>query len=314
MAGASTSTIRSAYVPETTAGTIPATPGFTTMHSAAMLTSAPLITSGRSLIAKGQRHGHSVHGIEVSGTLETPLIYGAFDDWLATLLQASWVADVLKNGVEEKTLTVEQTVLAGAGGTPTMLRFRGVEATGGTLSLEARSEASLNLTLLGRGSDDATTTAIVGATYADPANVDPITSGEDVGNITFAGFDPMDCIQSMEIAFTFEKREVQPRIGSNDLCGVTRGDFLPTITARLYVEDGFLALYNAARTGGEPTFAVTVPLGSVSGEKYTLVFPACRFGSSSIDMSGNSVMQAVEILPEWDSASGATLTITRAVV
>jgi hypothetical protein len=311
MAGSSTSELRSAYVAEVTAGTIPATPGFTTLHRPAAMMAKPTIIEGRSLIAKGARHGQGYSGIDVTGSLESPLIYGVYDDFLATLLQGAWSSDVLKDGKAETTVAVENTIPAGTGGTATMMRYRGVEATSGSLSLKARSAASLSLQLVGRGSDDATTTAITGATYTDPTEADPLSSGEDVGTIVFDGY-TLDCMEALEIAFAFEKRDLQPKISSNDLCGITRGDFLPTLSANMYIESNFLAIYNASRAR-HTGFEITIPLGAVTGEKYTLVFPKCFFGETELDWSGASAMQKVQILPQYDTSSGATMTATRAI-
>lgn len=311
MAGSSTSEFRSAIVAEATAGTIPPTPGFGTLHSPVNIMAKPSIVSGRSLIAGGGRLGQGYTAIDVNGSIETPLIYGVYDDPLASLMQGTWAADVLTDAKDTTTFAVENTIPAGNGGTPTMMRFRGVEAVSGSLALKARTEARMNMELIGRGSDPATTTAISGATYTDPTEADPLSSGQDVGTIAFAGY-TLDCMEALDIAFAFEKRDRQPKISSDDLCGVTRGDFLPTLSANMYVEENFLAIYNASRERHD-SFAVTVPLGSVTGKKYTLSFPSCHFGEAEIDMSGSSVMQKVQILPQWDAATGATMTITRAV-
>ena len=311
MAGAASSELRSAYVAEVTPGTTPATPSFNTLHSGVRMMAKPVITQGRSLIAGGGRLGQGYEAIDVTGSLESPLIYGVYDDFLATLLQGAWSSDVLVDAKATTAITVENTVPAGAGGTPTMLRYRGVEATSGTLALKARTAANLSLQMVGRGSDVATTTAITGATYTDPTEADPLSSGQDVGTIVFDGY-TLDCMEALEIAFAFENRDLQPKISSDDLCGITRGDFLPVLSANMYLEANFLAIYNAARAR-HASFAVTVPLGSVTGEKYTLEFPACNFGETEIDWSGASVMQKVQILPQWDASSGATLTVTRAV-
>lgn len=311
MSGTPSSLARSAYVAETVPGTIPSTPGFTTLHQPANMTAIPQIVEGRSRTAKGARKGHGYTGIDVTGTLESPLIYGVYDDFLATLLQGSWASDVLKDGKAEKTVAVETTLPAGLGGTATMLRFRGVEAMSGTLNLTARAAAVLSLQLIGRGSDNGTTTGITGATYTDPTEADPLTSGEDVGTITMAGY-TLDCMQSLEMSFAFENRDPQTKVSSNDYCGITRGDFLPVLTANMYVETNFLAMYNAAR-GRHATFALNVPLGSVTGEKYTMLFPSCRFGSAEIDQSGKDIMQKVPILPEYNTSEGAVVKITRGV-
>lgn len=311
MAGSASSQLRSAHILEVTPGTIPATPGFTTLHAPARMSGAPQTLEGRSLIAKGGRLGRGINGIDVTGTLEDSLKYGVYDNFLATLLQSAWASDVLKDGKAETTVAIENTIPAGAGGTATMTRFRGVEAMSGTLNLTARQAAMLNLTLAGRGSDDATTTAITGATYADPTIVDPLSSGADVGTIVFEDY-TLDCMQSLAIAFNFERRELQPKISDNDLCGITRGDFLPVLTANMYIEANFLAIYNAARARHDP-FSVTIPLGSVTGEKYTMVFPRCHFATASLDTSGAAAMQNVVIHPEYSVSDSATVILTRAV-
>jgi hypothetical protein len=312
MAGAATSSTRSALLVEAVNGTIPPTPAFKTMHSAIKMMAKPDIIQGRSLIAGGGRLGRGVQGIDVSGTYEDTLKYGVNDDLLATMLQGVWTANVLKNGAAYTTVSVENTIPAGAGGTPTFLRYRGVEAQSGTLALKARTAANISMELFGIGSDDATTTAIVGATYTNPVDIDPISSGKDVGTITMAGY-TLDCMESLDINMAFESRDAQPRIMSDDFCGVTRGDFLPVLNANMYIEANFLAIYNAAR-GNHTAFAVTVPIGSTTLKKYSILFPKCRFGETEVDMSGASLMQKIQILPEYDAGIGAVMQITRAVV
>ena len=312
MSGVSISEVRSAYVNEATTGTIPATPSFTTLHAPARLAAKPEIIWLQSQVAKGARSGQAFGHTPVDGNLESPLVYGVYDDLFATLLQSAWSSDVIKDAKAETTVAIENAFPAGAGGTNTMLRYRGVEAVGGSLNLTASEAAQLSLELVGRASDDGTTTAIVGATYTDPSEGDPLSSGADVGTITMAGY-TLDCMQSLEIAFTFEDRDRQPRVSSNDLCGVSRGKFLPILTANMYVEANFLAIYNAARARHTP-FAVTVPIGSVSGEKYTIEFPACHFGETEIDMGGTNIMQQVQIVPIYDGTTeNAVIKVTRAV-
>lgn len=312
MAGSATSQLRSAYVAETTPGTIPATPGFTTSHQRIAMQATPQAVHGRSLIGKGARMGHGVSGIPVTGEIpQTGLIYGVYDDWIASLLQGAWSSNVLKDGKSHVTNAVENTIPAGVGGTNTMMRYRGVEATTMTLNLSAGSEAQFSMDLVGMGSDDATTTAISGATYTDPTEADVLTSGADVGTITMAGY-TLDCMESLEISLTYENRDPQPKISSDDLCGVTRGDLIPTLTGNFLLEANFAAIYNAARAR-HSSFALTIPLGSVSGEKYTMLFPACHFEGPEIDFSQPGAMQKVPIAPHYDTTEDCVVKITRAV-
>lgn len=312
MAGAASNQLRSAYVAETTAGTIPATPGFTTLDAPALLKATPAIIESRTLAAGGARAGQGVGAIEVSGSLSGPMIYGNYDALLETLLQGTWATNVLKDGKATKTVAIENTIPAGAGGTSTMMRYRGVQAIGGTITCKSKEAVQLSLDLRGMGSDIATTTAIAGATYGDPSGLVPLTSGVDVGAITFAGY-TLDCISEAEIQFTYEGREDQPKVSSNDLCGITRGALVPVIRARIYVEANFLAVYNAARAN-HTAFAVTIPLGSVSGSKYTVAFPLCAFASADLDFGAANAMHDVVIYPQYDAATNQSVVkITRAV-
>lgn len=313
MSGTASSKVRYAHVAEVTPGTIPATPGFLTSHAPILMSAAPSVFDHTSQAYGGTRQGRSITQIDVTGQIQNAaLVYGVYDTWIETLMQGAWTSDVLKDGGLVKTRAVEATMAAGNGGTATMLRYRGVEATGGTLSLQARQVAQLSLTLAGRGSDDGTATAITGATYTDPTEADPLSSGVDVGAVTFDGY-TLDCMQSAEISFAFNGRDLQPVIGSDDLCGIARGSFMPVITANLYVEANFLAIYNAARDRTTAAFAVAFPIGSVTGEKYTLEFPSCHFGPATIDQSGASLMQRVEILPQYSTDDDCVAVLTRAV-
>lgn len=312
MSGTSTNEVRSAFVKEATVGTTPSTPSFATSHRPIRMSAIPNVFEDQSLTGHGARTGRGYGTENVSGTLESPFYYGVYDTLLETLLQGEWGADVLKDGKDTVAVTVENTFPAGNGGTDTMLRYRGVEAVSGTLNLTAEQEARLTLNMIGRASDDSSTSAISGATYTDPPVVNPLLSGGDVGTIVYDGY-TLDCMQSLEIAFNFEDREREPRVGSNALCGIRRGNFLPTLTANMYVEANFAAIYDDARAS-HSSFAVTVPLGSVSGEKYTIEFPVCYFGGTEIDMSGTGLMHTVPIVPHYDpDTEEAVVKITRAV-
>lgn len=311
MTGTASNQLRSAWIAEATAGTIPSTPAFTTSDVAISMTATPSIIESKTMHAGGARSGVAVGGIAVAGSMSGSMIYGNYDTFLETLLQGAWSTNVLKDGKSVKTVSVENTLPAGAGGTNTMMRFRGVQATSGNITLASNADVQFSFDLVGMGSDDATTTAITGATYTDPTNTTPLASGIDVGTIVYDGY-TLDCFETSTIDLSYENRDAQNKIGSLDLCGVTRGAFVPMITARAYVDANFLAIYNASRAN-HSTFSVTYPLGSVSGSKYTLVFPRCSFTGGNIDVGGASAMQDIQIMPQYDTTEDCVLKITRAV-
>jgi len=311
MAGTSSNQLRSAYVAETTAGTTVSTPGFTTSQVPILINATPQISESKTLVAKGARAAQSVMGREVAGSMAGPLIYGSYDAWLETLLQGAWATNVLKDGKSVKAMTVENTIAAGEGGTNTMMRYRGVQAVGGSISANSREAINFSLDLRGMGSDAATTTAITGATYSNPTAKTPLVAGLDVGSVTIAGY-TVDCIMRAEMKFAYESRDDQPKLGTYDLCGITRGALVPTVSLRMYVESNFMAIFNAARAN-HTAFAVTIPLGSVSGSKYTVSFPSCSFAAGTLDFGSADAMHDVVINPMYDTTEACVVKITRAV-
>lgn len=311
MAGAANSERQEAYVVETVAGTIPATPAFQrSPFTQATFTATPRTSEARLIGTRGQRSAISRNGVEVTGSATSKLFYGTIDDFWASLFQNSWAADVLVNDYNQVTLSYEQAIPQGAGAALAYTRFRGVEVTSGTLTLTAREDAEVSLDFIGLGSDVATDTVVTGATYTDPTSTVVLGSGEDIGLITMSGFDPLDCMRQLTINFNSEGKEDQPKIGSNDSCGTTPGALVPEITGQFYVEDNFINIYNAARAGTE--FALSIPVGQTANQKYLIEFPRCQFTEAPLETGESGpAYQNFTILPLFDSGIGGTCRITR---
>lgn len=312
MAGAGNIERQDAFVVESTVGTTPATPAFTRMSFDTLkMEATPRTSESFPSYAKGQRGDVTRHGFGVTGQGKGPLLYGEYDTLLESLFQASWATNVLLNGYSQTAVTVEQSIPQGAGGALQYMRFLGVEASTARLTLQAGSDASVEFDFIGLGSEDATASAIAGATYANPTNTNVLGSGADIGTITMSGF-TLDCMKSCVIDFGVADKEDQPKLSSNDACGVSRGVMRPTITGEFYVEDEFIDIYNAARAGTE--FALVIPIGSVTGEKYSISFPACEFVAAPLDVSDSGpAFQPFTIMPKYHAATGGTCQVTRAI-
>lgn len=312
MAGTSGNSVRWGIVPETVPGTTPTTPAFIkSAFENISLEAPPNIRENRGVSAGRRRTGMGRSGFTVTGEARGKMIYGVYDDYLASLLQGAWASDVLKDSVTGQTaFTVENTSPAGVGGTDTYLRYRGVEFSGGSITLTAEEDAAVEFAMLGLGADASTTSAITGATYADPSNEAVLGSGSDVGTVTMGSF-TLPCIRSLTMNFNIEDKERQARIGNDDLCGMRRGSLLPILDIEFYIEDGFAELYDAARTGTE--FSMTVPIGSLSGEKYTFVFPRCQIGNADPIPDDANYFQTAQVFPLYDITSNSVVTVTRAI-
>ncbi len=313
MAGSSGNQLRSAFIEETTVGTTPTTPGFTTAADGFMLNAGAVPSVQRSLTALGARESLTPQTLPVSGRKQGKLVYGREDEVLETLLQGAWAANVLKDAKTIKTLSVENTIPAGSAGTSTMMRYRGVQATGGSIIMEAGQDVKYSWDMRGIGSDDGTTTAISGATYSDPSVDYPMVSSFDINTLTLQD-ETLDSVQRCEILFNYEDRSDQPAVGASfDLSGITPGAFLPEIKLRVYVDTNFLAIYNAARAEDE-AFEVNMGIGRTTGSKYTLFFPACYFGPTELDFNSAEGFHDLTVLPVYDGVTeDCVLKITRNV-
>lgn len=315
MAGSSNNERIDAYVAEVTPGTTPATPGFTKFPADTLqMAATPRISEARLIAFKGQRSGIGRNGNAVAGSMTGKLIYGVYDPFFESLFQDQWSSDIIINDTEQYAFTIEQSIPQGVGGALLYNRFLGCEAVSGTIALTAGEDAEVTIDFIGSASDDSATSIIAGATYGDPANTNVLGSGSDIGTITLGSLDPADCIQSITIDWGVEGKDEQLKVSSDDACGINRGVMRPVITGEFYVEDNFVAIYNAARSGTD--FAMTIPLGSVTTEKYTIEFPSCEFVEAPLTTAlDGPALQTFRILPKYDDGGiDATCRMTRAVV
>lgn len=312
MAGAANTERIDAYVLESTPGTTPATPAFTKMSFDTLnMKAAPRISEAFASSARGSRSAVGRNGITVNGSAAGKLVYGEFDWLFESLFQAAFSSDILVDARGQRSYTIEQSAPQGAGsGTRNYTRFRGVEAVTGQISLTAGQDATLNFDLIGSGSDNAASTAIAGSTYGNPTHTRILGSGADIGTITMSGLGTLDCMSECQIDFGVADKTEQPRLSSDDPCGINRGAMRPIITGKFYMEDNFIAIYNAARAGTE--FVLTIPVGSVTGEKYEFYFPKCVFAEAPMETAESGPLyQTFRILSIYDNGISGSCRLTR---
>lgn len=313
MAGIDTNQLRSAFVAEVTNGTTPSTPGFLTMHAPAVRNAGPTRSHQGSLVAGGALLGDTLltnkSGLAIANA---PLVYGLYDTLFETLFQGAWSTNVLKDGKAFKTVTVENSTIAGIGGTRTYWRDLGVRATGGTLEMAADDTMKLSLDMMGMTSQAASTSAIAGATYTDPTNNDEFGSAVQLGAVTLAGF-TLDGITSLSIDFAFDGVEGQAIAGTT-LYGITPGACRVTAKLRCFVDANFKAMYDAARQTGAQTAALfTVNFGSVTAKKYKLEILKCTIDMADLDFSGATAFHDITLTGTYSSSDAAVMQLTRAI-
>ena len=169
MAGIESNRLRSAFVVETVPGTTNATPAFRTLHVPAIFDDSVTRFHQTSLVASGAFLGDALLDRTAKGSIpDAPMVYSVYDQHFESLLRSQWATDAMTNGVlRAQTMTHENSIPAGQGGTMTYLRYKGVETTGAQLKMVKEKEIVIGFDLMGMQSSDSTTTAITGATYSD---------------------------------------------------------------------------------------------------------------------------------------------------
>ena len=109
MAFATGSEHQIAIIPEVTFGTVPTTPAFDVQRH----TSCSLSLAKSALVSQELRVDRNIQGVRhgnfnVAGEIGFELSRGAQDDLIEACLQGTWAADILKNGVTDRSFTMER--------------------------------------------------------------------------------------------------------------------------------------------------------------------------------------------------------------
>lgn len=301
------SQVRLADVAEVTPGTIPATPSFQTMR----YVSSDVRIAKQTDIPNEVREDRNVSDITdvgrmVQGTINTLLSFGTFDTWLSRLFCADWTADVLKNGVAEKTGALEKRFKQG--GASSFIRYRGVRWNTLDLTLRARQSVQANWGVMGIGSPTPTNAIIAGATYADATITPVFNAGLNVAALTVGGITNPPKMQGLTL-------RINNNIYQNDIIGAYEpyshglGRFEVTGTMTCYFEN--LDTYNAILNHSDVTLGFT--LSDELGNSYVVSIPKVKLidGGPPGVGNGQPVIMEVPFQAKFDPTSGASMSITR---
>lgn len=312
-AGASSNLLRSAFAVETTPGTIIATPGFKNLHVAASFTDEVQRFHQPTLIANGRPIGDAMLNRVVSGKInKAPMVYTLYDPILESLLQSTFSANVMTDGIAQQAFTVENTIPAGLGGASTYLRYRGCEAINGTIEMDAEGIISIDFDVLGMISNDSATTALTGATYTNPGNVDPYASQADFASLALVGY-TLDDLVSLKVNLAYTGRDGQPKIGGDGLVGIARGALVATLEAKAYIGTNFAVQRDLARAVTQTNFKITLSLGSITLKKYTFEFFNCFTDMAATDFTAVNGFLNLKFAATYSEAQSCVVKVTRAI-
>ena len=297
------------YIEEVTWNSLPATPAMQALR----LTSDSIIPAVDTIISEELRDDRMVSDlIQVSrsntGGFDFELSAVTFDSLFEGALFNSWATNVLKNGIEVHSYSIEKALLD----IDEYFMFTGMMVNSMSITLATSAIATGNFDLLGAGATLQQTTqadSVIDATSTEVlncmGNVAELKEGSSL--TTLSG------IFVQELSFTLANN-LRPvyQIGSNIIGAVAVGKMDITGTLNAYFTsdrlfDQFLA--------GSAT-AIEFKIGDAAGNSYTVLFPRVKFETESIVAPGQD-QDVIENLT-WralrDPSEDAQIRITRVVV
>lgn len=314
MAIAESSRVRTAYVLEgTTPATwavTPATPAFQSL----LLTGGNLATTKATNIVDeriGDRavRAETMQGLDSAGTLDFTLRYGGFDDMMAAALYGVWTSNVLKCGTTVTSYTFEHTYELG-GSSESFHRFPGSMVNTFSIDATTRGDITGSIGMMAQ-QEVLGTAAITGATYA-AANSGPVMSASyDMGSLSIIALNPTPILRRVTFEINNQLR-TRPAIGT--LFSQQFGAGQRRITGTLEAYFDSQALYQQVLAHAQGVFSFN--LGTVSGQKYTVLFPKIQLGNGTINSgtgTGSDVIATINWTALFDSVTATDMQITRAV-
>jgi hypothetical protein len=309
---ADTSGTRLAWVAEVTEGVTPATPAFQNLRfTGETLKGEKQTVTSNEIRVDGNIPDVVKVGFMANGGFDFELSYGTFDALLESALLGTWATNVLKNGRDRHAFTFEKTFDTGA--TDVFRRYLGCMINTTTLNFVAKQIVTGNMSMIGR--DFAADAAIIsGATYASANTKKVMNCSSDFGSLSLVGVSPALQLKSVRLNLNNNLR-AQDKIGTDALAGVGLGQHVVTGSIEAYLENKSILDTLDDHLAG----SLTMTIGSVTNEKYTISLPKLYLTSGDAATPGNNqdVMVNMDFQAVLDTsgspANNCSIKITRAV-
>lgn len=298
------SSTRLAYITEVTYGTTPATPTLLEQrfNSEGLNANIENVTSDEIRADRNVSDLVQV-GSAASGPVGFELSYGSFDDWLESLMYSTWSTNVLKNGITQKSFTIEKTFEQGA--TDQYHRFTGAVANSLTLTMTSQAIVTGSFDFMCKGFSSAQA-AIAGSSYTGVNSNPVINAAIDFASLAITGVTNPE-LTDLELTITNNLRQ-QQEIGSIESRGIGTGRFQVNGSLTAYFENEELLDLFINGTGTDLTFKV----GGASSLNYVFNLANIKFETATVVAGGNDqdVMVEMTFVGLYDGTDN-TLEITR---
>lgn len=312
---------RIGYITEATPGTTPGTPSFSIVpiQDFSLLLTKDIFNDA-TIQADRQnhylRHGNKKVGGDITTTLlgvgATPTGNLLFDPWFESVMNAAWIANVLKVGNTNKSFTFEKT-LTDTAGVSNYFRYKGCQVTGFNLDVSLTAPAKIKWTVAGLDQDALATAIITGATYTliVPAAPQPMihinASNTFKIGANVAGLAATTLMTSFSLHVA-NGSDVNYALGSAVAQSITSSKAQVTGSCTFYFSDA--TLYNTFVNETQQAIEVKLSDGTRS---LTYQLPSVIFSAATqVINNDNTVIVTMPFTALFDVTTGTSLTITRA--
>lgn len=300
-----TSQSRLSYIAETNYGVTPTTPAFKVLrYTSESLKPDSSFVSSNEIRSDRNVADVTLVGLEASGDVAGEMSYGTYDDFMEAVLGGTWTTNVLKNGVNDRSFTLEKTLKTPT--TDNFHRFTGMKVNTMSLSARAREIVTTSFGFMGKGGTSAQA-IIAGATYV-AGNTNPVmNSANNLSGVAITGVTTPQ-LMDLSLNITNNMRQ-QPVIGQLNSKGIGSGRCVVTGQATLYFESKDAYELFLADTYADLSFSI----GGTSTLKYTFLLPKLKFTGADVPNTGNDadLMITMPFQAIYNSTQGATIQITR---
>lgn len=293
------------YIEEVTFGTTPATPALSTIR----YTGESLNYNISNVTSQEIRNDRMVADLvqtsaDASGDVNVEWSYGTFDDFLEAALCGTWTTNVLENGTDLRSYTIQKEF--GDLTAPEFVNFTGCRIGGVSLNFQTGSILTGSFNFMGLGAA-VTETQFTGATFPAASTTDVMNSVSNVTNIKVDTVAFTGSFQSMTLNINNNLRP-QDAIGTLGHVGIPLGTCEVTGDLEIYFEDS--SMLDRYVSGTEFSLEFTTDDGT---SDYAFFLPRVKFETGEVVSGGldQDVILSTSFRAIRDSSTGIQVRVTR---
>lgn len=278
--------VKTLIVPETTAGTTPASGTWQTLRfTQNTLTPAPNVQRSEEITSGRLSAGSITTSILPAGNIMGELSYGTYDDLLAALFWGSWSSDVLSVGSTRSTFSIQKSFADAS----LFHLFRGMHVATGSIEIPEDGKIMVSFGFQGMDYADAATKFDTGTPAA--ATTTPFMSSLSVGNIKVDDASIGACVSAMKLDID-NSVQIQRCLSSSSLgpgaIVATEAKITGSMTLEWNAASYAIWKSQIART----RFAVTYDITDSIGNMYSFDLPEVEFDGDLPSGGKTDIIQA----------------------